>query len=95
MSIRFQLLLYVILGYILVSLAFIFSTNMRDNIQEEASAEAPMYSIRGAIYHEKYGVVDREICHHAILNLLNGKKYFILDIDQKTSQYCEFCLCHY
>ena len=34
------------------------------------------------IYHEKYGVVDREICHHAILNLLNGKKYFILDIDQ-------------
>tara|TARA_B100000965_G_scaffold278214_1_gene236015 strand:+ start:560 stop:1066 length:507 start_codon:yes stop_codon:yes gene_type:complete len=34
------------------------------------------------IYHDKYGTIDKEICYHAIMNLLDGKKYFILDIDQ-------------
>tara|TARA_B100000676_G_scaffold300986_1_gene347468 strand:+ start:451 stop:3447 length:2997 start_codon:yes stop_codon:yes gene_type:complete len=62
MSIRFQLLLYVILGYILVSLAFIFSTNMRDNIQEEASAESLVILYESSWYqnyNNNYEIMER------------------------------------
>ncbi len=34
------------------------------------------------IYHDEFGRIDREICYHAIMNLLHGKKYLILDEDQ-------------
>ena len=34
------------------------------------------------IYHEKYGIIDKKICYHAIKNLLYGKRYLLLDIDQ-------------
>ena len=34
------------------------------------------------IYHEKYGMIDKKICYHAIKNLLYGKRYLLLDIDQ-------------
>ena len=33
-------------------------------------------------YHDRYGVLDREICHNAVINLIHGKKYFIFDIDK-------------
>ena len=32
------------------------------------------------IYHDEFGRIDREICYHAIMNLLHGKKYLILDV---------------
>tara|TARA_B100000927_G_C16406711_1_gene445625 strand:- start:390 stop:935 length:546 start_codon:yes stop_codon:yes gene_type:complete len=33
-------------------------------------------------YHDMYGETDKKICYHAIKNLLHGKKYLMLDIDQ-------------
>ena len=33
-------------------------------------------------YHDIYGMMDREICYNAVINLIRGKKYFIFDIDQ-------------
>ena len=62
MSIRFQLLLYVILGYFLVSLAFVFSTNMRDEIQEEASAESLVVLYESSWYqnyNNNYEIMER------------------------------------
>ena len=40
MTIRFQLLLFVITGYLLVIAVFLFSITQRDNVQEETSAES-------------------------------------------------------
>ena len=34
------------------------------------------------IYHDEFGRTDREIYYHAIMNLLHGKKYLILDDNQ-------------
>ena len=33
-------------------------------------------------YHEAYGKIDKDICCHAIMNLLHGRKYIFLDIDE-------------
>ena len=33
-------------------------------------------------YHEAYGRIDREICCHAIMNILHGRNYIFLDIDE-------------
>ena len=33
-------------------------------------------------YHEAYGKMDKDICCHAIMNLLHGRKYIFLDIDE-------------
>ena len=50
MSIRLQLLLFVVVGYVLVSLVFIFSTNTRDSIQEEAAGESLVVLYESAWY---------------------------------------------
>ena len=50
MSIRLQLLLFVVVGYVLVSVVFIFSTNTRDSIQEEASGESLVVLYESAWY---------------------------------------------
>ena len=50
MTIRFQLLLFVITGYLLVIAVFLFSITQRDNVQEETSAESLVILYESAWY---------------------------------------------
>ena len=50
MSIRLQLLLFVIVGYLLVTVVFYFSTDSRDSIQEDAAGESLVVLYESAWY---------------------------------------------
>ena len=50
MSIRLQLLLFVVVGYLLVTIVFYFSTNSRDSIQEDAAGESLVVLYESAWY---------------------------------------------
>ena len=50
MTIRFQLLLFVITGYLLVIAVFLFSIIQRDKVQEETSAESLVILYESAWY---------------------------------------------
>ena len=50
MSIRLQLLLFVVVGYLLVTVVFYFSTNSRDSIQEDAAGESLVVLYESAWY---------------------------------------------
>ena len=50
MSIRLQLLLFVVVGYLLVTIVFYFSTDSRDSIQEDAAGESLVVLYESAWY---------------------------------------------
>ena len=50
MSIRLQLLLFVVVGYLLVTVVFYFSTDSRDSIQEDAAGESLVVLYESAWY---------------------------------------------
>ena len=50
MSIRLQLLLFVVVGYLLVTVVFYFSTDSRDSIQEDAAGESLVILYESAWY---------------------------------------------
>ena len=57
---------------------------VRSNGKLRSSLQHPLFwkEYYTEIYHEKYGMIDKKICYHAIKNLLYGKRYLLLDIDQ-------------
>ena len=64
MTIRFQLLLFVITGYLLVIAVFLFSITQRDNVQEETSAESLVILYESAWYqnyNNNYGLMSKWI----------------------------------
>ena len=58
MSIRLQLLLFVIVGYLLVTVVFYFSTDSRDSIQEDAAGESLVVLYESAWYQTFNGTYE-------------------------------------
>ena len=50
MSIRLQLILFVVVGYILMAIVFFFSTQTRDNIRDDAANESLVILYESAWY---------------------------------------------
>ncbi len=58
MSIRLQLLLFVVVGYLLVTVVFYFSTDSRDSIQEDAAGESLVVLYESAWYQTFNGTYE-------------------------------------
>ena len=58
MSIRLQLLLFVVVGYLLVTVVFYFSTESRDSIQEDAAGESLVVLYESAWYQTFNGTYE-------------------------------------
>ncbi len=58
MSIRLQLLLFVVIGYLLVTVVFYFSTESRDSIQEDAAGESLVVLYESAWYQTFNGTYE-------------------------------------
>ena len=58
MSIRLQLLLFVVVGYLLVTVVFYFSTDSRDSIQEDAAGESLVVLYEAAWYQTFNGTYE-------------------------------------